>query len=83
MKMAEEAGVKISLHPKDQLVKAMHGISRVLTNTGEIMDFLEVVDSPANEFMLRIGCSEINLPRNNSNVHAFAYAMTPSPIDLQ
>ena len=52
MKMAEEAGVKISLHPKDQLVKAMHGISRVLTNTGEIMDFLEVVDSPANEFSL-------------------------------
>ena len=34
MKVAEEAGAKMSLHPRDQPVKAMHGISRVLTNTG-------------------------------------------------
>lgn len=50
MKAAEEAGVKMSLHPKDPPVKSMRGISRVLTNTEEIMEFLEVVDSPANGF---------------------------------
>ena len=50
MKAAEEAGVKMSLHPKDPPVKQMRGISRVLTNTDEILDFLHAVDSPANGF---------------------------------
>lgn len=50
MKAAEQAGVKMSLHPKDPPVKEMRGISRVLTNTEEILEFLEVVDSPANGF---------------------------------
>ena len=53
MKVAEEAGVKMSLRPNDPPVKSMRGISRVMTNTEEIMDFLEVVDSPANGFTLR------------------------------
>jgi mannonate dehydratase len=50
MKAAEGAGVKMSLHPKDPPVKEMRGISRVLTNTEEILEFLEEVDSPANGF---------------------------------
>ncbi|MDA0349297.1 MAG: mannonate dehydratase [Verrucomicrobia bacterium] len=50
MKAAEEAGVKMSLHPKDPPVKQMRGISRVLTNTDEILEFLHAVDSPANGF---------------------------------
>ena len=50
MKAAEEAGVLMSLHPKDPPVKEMRGISRVLTNTDEIEAFLDAVDSPANGF---------------------------------
>lgn len=50
MKAAEKAGVKMSLHPKDPPVKAMRGISRILTNTDEIEAFLDAVDSPANGF---------------------------------
>jgi len=50
MKAAEEAGVKMSLHPKDPPVKEMRGIARVLTNTDEIIAFLDAVDSPANGF---------------------------------
>ena len=47
---AEEAGVKLSLHPKDPPVKSMRGVDRLLTNTDEIEDFLDAVDSPANGF---------------------------------
>jgi mannonate dehydratase len=50
VKAAEEAGVKMSLHPKDPPVKEMRGISRVLTNTDDIEAFLDAVDSPANGF---------------------------------
>ena len=50
MKAAEEAGVKLSLHPKDPPVKEMRGIARVLTNTDEIEAFLDAVPSPANGF---------------------------------
>ena len=47
---AERAGVKLSLHPKDPPVRSMRGVDRVLTNTEEILDFLDAVDSPANGF---------------------------------
>jgi len=50
MKAAEEANVKMSLHPKDPPVKEMRGISRLFTNTDEIEAFLDAVDSPANGF---------------------------------
>ncbi len=50
MGSAEEAGVKMSLHPKDPPVKAMRGVSRILTNTEEILSFLDAVPSPSNGF---------------------------------
>ena len=50
MPEAEKAGVIMSLHPKDPPVKAMRGVHRLLTNTDEIEEFLDAVDSPANGF---------------------------------
>ena len=47
---AEKAGVAMSLHPKDPPVKSMRGIDRLMTNTEEILAFLDAVDSPANNF---------------------------------
>lgn len=48
--VAEEAGVILSLHPKDPPVKSMRGIERILTDTDAIEEFLDAVDSPANGF---------------------------------
>lgn len=48
--VAEEVGVKMSLHPKDPPVKSMRGIDRILTDTDAIEEFLDAVDSPANGF---------------------------------
>lgn len=48
--VAEEVGVKMSLHPKDPPVKNMRGIDRILTDTDAIEEFLDAVDSPANGF---------------------------------
>lgn len=50
MDAAEEAGIKMSLHPKDPPVKAMRGVSRILTSTEEIEAFLDAVPSPSNGF---------------------------------
>jgi len=50
MEAAEQAGVKMSLHPKDPPVKSMRGIERILTNTDDIEAFLDAVPSPANGF---------------------------------
>ncbi len=50
MDAAEAAGVKMSLHPKDPPVKAMRGVSRILTTTEDIEAFLDAVPSPANGF---------------------------------
>ena len=48
--VAEKAGVKMTLHPKDPPVKSMRGIERILTNTEQIEAFLDAVDSPSNGF---------------------------------
>lgn len=48
--VAEAAGVKLSLHPKDPPVKSMRGVDRVLTNAEEILTFLDAVPSKANGF---------------------------------
>lgn len=48
--VAEKAGVKMTLHPKDPPVQNMRGIERILTNTEQIEAFLDAVDSPANGF---------------------------------
>ena len=50
MDAAEQAGVKMSLHPKDPPVKEMRGISRILTSTEDVEAFLDAIDSPANGF---------------------------------
>ncbi len=50
MPAAEQAGVKMSLHPKDPPVKSMRGVDRLLTDADEIEAFLDAVDSPANGF---------------------------------
>lgn len=50
MPAAEEAGVVMSLHPKDPPVKQMRGVHRLLTTTEEIEEFVDKVDSPANGF---------------------------------
>ena len=50
MDAAESARVKMSLHPKDPPVKAMRGVSRILTSTEEIEAFLDAVPSPSNGF---------------------------------
>ncbi len=50
MDVAERAGVKMSLHPKDPPVPEMRGISRILTATDDIEAFLDAVPSPANGF---------------------------------
>jgi len=47
---AEQAGVRISCHPKDPPVKVMRGIERIMTNTDEIEAFVKAIDSPAHGF---------------------------------
>jgi mannonate dehydratase len=47
---AEEAGVALSLHPKDPPVKRMRGVHRLLTNAEQIEEFVDKIDSPANGF---------------------------------
>ena len=48
MTAADEAGIAMSLHPKDPPVQFMRGIDRLLTNTDQIEAFLDAVPSPAN-----------------------------------
>lgn len=50
MRAAQEAGVVMSLHPKDPPVESMRGIDRLLTNTDQIEQFLDAIPSPANGF---------------------------------
>ena len=50
MDAAEQAGVRMSLHPKDPPVKEMRGVSRILTSTEDVEAFLDAVASPANGF---------------------------------
>ena len=61
MRAAEQAGVVMSLHPKDPPVKSMRGIDRLLTNTDEIEVFLDAVPSPANGFTFCQGTSMIGI----------------------
>ena len=48
--VAEKAGAVMGCHPKDPPVQAMRGIERLLTNTDQIEQYLDVVDSPAHGF---------------------------------
>ena len=50
MDAAERAGVRMSLHAKDPPVAEMRGISRILTSTDDVEQFLDTVPSPANGF---------------------------------
>ena len=50
MDAAEQAGVRMSLHPKDPPVPRMRGISRILTSTEDVEAFLDAIPSPASGF---------------------------------
>lgn len=44
--VAEEAGVKLALHPDDPPVSPIQGVSRILTNVGALKKALDLVPSP-------------------------------------
>jgi len=45
---AEEAGVRLALHPQDPPVPVMRGEARLMTNTDDIVSVLQEFDSPAH-----------------------------------
>lgn len=47
---AEQAQVKLSLHPKDPPQPLVRGIARLFTNTAQMEKLLDAVPSPANGF---------------------------------
>lgn len=49
---AEQAGVKLALHPKDPPQPVVRGIARLLTNLDQIERFLDLFASPAHGFTL-------------------------------
>ncbi|MEZ5362081.1 MAG: mannonate dehydratase [Bryobacterales bacterium] len=60
--VAEKAGVTMGCHPKDPPVKAMRGIERILTNTDQIEQYLDVADSAAHGFTFLPGhCHEMGV----------------------
>lgn len=48
MPIAEEAGVKMALHPDDPPVPSLQGIDRILINADAIRKALSLVDSPSH-----------------------------------
>ncbi len=47
---AEQAGIRISVHPKDPPQPVVRGVARLFTNIRQIEDFLDAIPSPANGF---------------------------------
>ncbi len=52
---AEQAGVKLALHPKDPPQPVVRGVARLLTNLEDIDKFLALSPSPAHGFTLCLG----------------------------
>jgi mannonate dehydratase len=50
--VAEQAGVKLAMHPKDPPQPVVRGIARLLTNLDQIERFLDLSPSPAHGFTL-------------------------------
>jgi mannonate dehydratase len=53
--VAEEAGVRLALHPDDPPVPTLHGVARIFHNLAGIRHALEVVPSPACGVLLCVG----------------------------
>ena len=56
MPVAEEAGVKLALHPDDPPVPALGGIARLFRNFEGFRRAMEIADSPAWGLDLCLGC---------------------------
>lgn len=54
--VAEEAGVKMGLHPDDPPVSPLRGIGRILTSPSNIQRALSIIDSPSHGVTFCQGC---------------------------
>ncbi|MGY8825553.1 MAG: mannonate dehydratase [Candidatus Latescibacterota bacterium] len=60
--VAEEAGVKLAMHPDDPPRSPVRGIGRIMTSPENFQRMLELVDSPANGLTYCQGCfTEMNI----------------------
>jgi mannonate dehydratase len=54
--VAEQAGVKLALHPDDPPVDSLGGVARIFRNFDGLKRAMEVVDSPMHGLLLCLGC---------------------------
>ncbi len=60
--VAEEAGVKLAMHPDDPPRSPVRGIGRIMTSPENFQRMLDMVDSPANGLTYCQGCfTEMNI----------------------
>ena len=60
--VAEEAGVKLAMHPDDPPRSPVRGIGRIMTSPENFQRMLDLVDSPANGLTYCQGCfTEMNI----------------------
>ena len=60
--VAEEAGVKLAMHPDDPPRSPVRGIGRIMTSPENFQRMLDLVDSPANGLTFCQGCfTEMNI----------------------
>jgi len=60
--VAEEAGVKLAMHPDDPPRSPIRGIGRIMTSPENFQRMLDLVDSPANGLTFCQGCfTEMNI----------------------
>ncbi|MBI3971814.1 MAG: mannonate dehydratase [Chloroflexi bacterium] len=52
---AEDAGVRLALHPNDPPVPAFRGVAQPVRSLGDLKKLIEIVDSPANSIFLDTG----------------------------
>ena len=52
MPVAEEAGVKLAMHPDDPPLSPIRGVSRIMTKVDNFQKLLDLVPSPANGIAL-------------------------------
>ena len=64
--VAEEAGVKMAMHPDDPPRSPVRGLGRIMTSPENFQRLLDLVDSPANGLTFCQGCfteMNIDIPR--------------------
>ena len=60
--VAEEAGVKMAMHPDDPPRSPVRGLGRIMTSPENFQRLLDLVDSPANGLTFCQGCfTEMNI----------------------